>query len=63
MSTTDRAEVVFRGEYRPRGSSQWRTYFERPSESSAWDELLTAEDLTGHDLRVTRVERRDPATT
>jgi hypothetical protein len=56
-ATTLPPEFVYRGEYRPRGSrGGWLTYCERPSASSAWDELLTAPGLAGVDLRVRRVE-------
>ncbi len=64
-STT--APIVFRGQYRPRGSQAWTTFLEKPSEPSCWDELLTATTIPrGADLRVVKItaspaEHRLPA--
>ena len=60
MTTAADTTTVYQGQYRVRNSPRWSTYCERPSASSAWDELLTAKGLPrGCDLRVVAVRPAD----
>ena len=52
----------YTAEYRPRGDSGfWRLLAVQPTEAAAWETLLGADELRGHDLRVRPLCRGQPA--